>query len=366
MTLTVATTAEEARRDEARALEDVAASLVARGWEDPARETELDSLAVRLFRHQAVHNPVAAAWWRRCLEPQQPVRGWRDVPPLPVRAFKTARVASFPRRRGEAPTFLSSGTASGSRSRVHVEDLRLYEAAVAAGFRRHALPDRERMRLLFLAPAPTGRRSSLLHMFGVVCERFGAAGSAFLGGGPQIARRLPVELARAVAADEPIFLLGAAFAFVHAIDALAGAGRRFALPPGSRLFVTGGFKGLSREVDPRELRSLFADHFALGPGTVHHEYGMAELASQLYALEEGPFVAPPWVRWRVLDPLTLAAVRDGEAGVLAIWDVANRSTCFALRTEDLVVAVPGGLRLLGREPESAPRGCSLEADRDAR
>ena len=37
--------------------------------------------------------------------------------------------------------------------------------------------------------------------------------------------------------------MGTSFAFVHALDLLAGA--RFALPPGSRAMHTGGFKGRS-------------------------------------------------------------------------------------------------------------------------
>jgi hypothetical protein len=219
------------------------------------------------------------------------------------------------------------------------------------------------MRLLFLAPEPAGRRSSLLHMFEVLRRRFGAAGSAFLGKDAGVPpERLHRALVAACEEDEPVFLLGAAFAFVHALERLHGEAARFRLPPGSRLFQTGGFKDRSREVPRQELRALYADRLGLGTGTVHHEYGMAELASQFYGLEDGPFTAPPWVRWRVLHPLTLDPAADGEPGLLAVWDLANRSTCFAVRTEDLAVARGSALELLGRLPGSDPRGCSLEAN----
>ncbi|MFN2432999.1 MAG: hypothetical protein ABR599_09365 [Gemmatimonadota bacterium] len=359
---------EELRRREGRALDRRALELIARGWHDPAREEEVDDLAVALFHHQRRHNAPAAAWWRSAGVDPRRVRGWADVPPLPVAAWKRGRVAAFPRRGGrDEPTFLSSGT-SGSRSRVYVEDLRVYEAAVVPPFRRHALPDRPRMRLLSLAPSPEDApRSSLSHMLGVLHRALGAAGSAFLAGPDGV--RLG-ELGRALEAScaeaEPVFLLGPAFAFVHALEGLEQRSRAFVLPPGSRLFQTGGFKGRSRSVEPGALLAGFARRLGISATRVVHEYGMAELASQFYSREDGAYLAPPWVRWRVLDPLTLEPAGGDAPGVLAVWDLANRSGCVALRTEDLARARGDGFELLGRVPDAEPRGCSLEADREER
>ncbi|MGP1614920.1 MAG: hypothetical protein ACTS5Y_07705, partial [Pollutimonas bauzanensis] len=47
---------------------------------------------------------------------------------------------------------------------------------------------------------------------------------------------------------EPYALLGASYSFVHLMDELRQRGLAFSLPPGSRLFDTGGFKGQSREL----------------------------------------------------------------------------------------------------------------------
>ena len=68
---------------------------------------------------------------------------------------------------------------------------------------------------------------------------------------------------------------------------------------------------------------------------------------------------PPWVRTRVLHPLSLKPVEDGEVGILAHLDLANLGSVSAILTEDLGRLVPGGFILQGRNPGAEPRGCSL-------
>lgn len=348
------------RPAEARRLDAEILSAIARGWEDPLNEDEVNALARRLFAHQARYNPIARAWWRTAGTRADRVDGWAAVPPLPVAAYKRSRVAAFP---GRAPRFLSSGTTSVSRSRVFLESLDLYAAAILPSFRRHCLPDRARMRLLFLAPsAGEAPRSSLSAMFEVLREEFGDECSAFhaRAGALELAG-LCSALGEAQSAGIPVFLLGPAFAFVHALDGLRARGARFELPSGSRIFQTGGFKGRSRAVQPEELEAGYAELLGIPPKRVLNEYGMAELASQFYAGADRRYSGPPWVRWRVLDPLRLEPVAE-RPGVLAVWDLANRSHCFALRTEDLAIQRGDRFELLGRLEEAEPRGCSLAAD----
>ena len=77
------------------------------------------------------------------------------------------------------------------------------------------------------------------------------------------------------------------------------------------------------------------------------------------ALAERFHRGPPWVRTRVLNPLTLETLPLGELGVLAHLDLGNLGSVAAVLTEDLGREVPGGFQLLGRSPGSEPRGCSL-------
>ncbi|HSF41208.1 MAG TPA: hypothetical protein VLT87_15530, partial [Thermoanaerobaculia bacterium] len=100
------------------------------------------------------------------------------------------------------------------------------------------------------------------------------------------------------------------------------------------------------------------------PEFVVREYGMTELTSQCYTrslLGGDPdlFVAPHWVRVRVLDPETLAEVPAGTPGLLSVFDLANLGSAVHVLTEDLGVAEGDGFRLLGRAAGAELRGCSL-------
>ena len=98
--------------------------------------------------------------------------------------------------------------------------------------------------------------------------------------------------------------------------------------------------------------------------SVVREYGMTELTSQCYTgslLGEDPdlFVAPHWVRVRILDPETLAEVPAGTPGLICVFDLANLGSAVHLLTEDLGLAEGEGFRLLGRAAGAELRGCSL-------
>jgi hypothetical protein len=68
------------------------------------------------------------------------------------------------------------------------------------------------------------------------------------------------------------------------------------------------------------------------------------------------------LRFRILDPVTLEPLEDGEPGVVAHFDLANLGSAAAVLTEDIGYRFDGGLKLLGRTPEAEPRGCSVAMD----
>ena len=79
-------------------------------------------------------------------------------------------------------------------------------------------------------------------------------------------------------------------------------------------------------------------------------------------LDEGVHVEPPWARVVPVDPETLLPVPDGVVGLARIEDLANVDSAFAVQTQDRVVRVEAGFRLLGRAPGAPPRGCSIAID----
>jgi hypothetical protein len=175
------------------------------------------------------------------------------------------------------------------------------------------------------------------------------------------------ERVAALSPSATVAILATSFALVHLTDALGGD--VLALPPGSRVMQTGGFKGRSREVAAEDLRKGVARAFALDERCIVSEYGMTELSSQLWEAtlvderaRPGVYAEPPWVRVVPVDPETLAPVPDGSLGIARIEDLANVDSAFALLAQDRVRRVDGGVELLGRAPGAPPRGCSIALD----
>ncbi|HEY8427150.1 MAG TPA: acyl-protein synthetase [Sandaracinaceae bacterium] len=310
-----------------------------------------------------------ARWQREHVEPYRRLWDARGpLPAVPTDVFRYVRVASHPPER-DVRVFLTSGTTSGARGRHAFADLSLYDRAARAAARWALFPDRERMRLVMLAPSPDeAPESSLSYMLGRFDEWFGSATRWVWRGGALDVDALAAALEEA--GSEPVALLGTSFAFVHAEDALGS--RTFALAPGSRVMQTGGYKGRSREVEPGVLRAAIAARYGVPEPFVIAEYGMTELSSQMYertlrAALQGERATralwvPGWVRTTVVDPLTLRPLPPGATGVLRIDDLANLGSVCAIQTSDLAVLREDGVELLGRAPGATPRGCSLAVE----
>lgn len=331
---------------------------------DPGR---FDELALDAFAWQ--HERIAP--YRRLCAARGAapgaVAGWREVPMVPAAAFRTTVLAAAPARE----TFRSSGTAgAGERSVHHHPFPDLYRLTLDESFPRHCLAGLGRPPMLALAPdraqAPD---SSLSFMIDHVMARWAdPAASAWAVG----RRGVEVKIARSWAGarqrdGRPSLVLATAFALAQWLEALERLGLRFRLPPGSAAMVTGGFKGRTREVARGELLARLAGSLGIAPERAVGEYGMTELTSQLYtrALGGGDpevYEPPPWVRIRVLDPVTLAEAPAGAPGLIAVFDLANLGSALHLLTEDLGAAAGGGVLLLGRAAGAELRGCSLAAE----
>jgi len=338
----------------------------------PGDDARFDALARELFAFQFAH----CAPYRRFCEGRgrtpATVAHWHAIPAVPAGAFKELALRSFPAER-ELHVFRTSGTAAERRGALHLDTLALYEASLLPGFRRGVLPELApgaRARLRILAPAPAeAPDSSLSHMFGVALAALGDGDSGFdVRRGALDASGLVAALERACAERAALALCGTAFAFVHLLDELAGRGARFALPAGSRVMETGGFKGRSRELPRAALYGGLEDALGVPAERIVNQYGMTELGSQFYDSvlcrpgEPRRKLGPPWARVRVVDPETGDDAAPGAAGVIRIHDLANTGSVAAIETADLGRAVAGGFEVLGREPGAEARGCSIAAD----
>ncbi|MEM7145444.1 MAG: hypothetical protein AAF591_09925, partial [Verrucomicrobiota bacterium] len=200
--------------------------------------------------------------------------------------------------------------------------------------------------------------SSLSHMMGVLTRFLGAPDEAFLIGTSGTINY--DALARFANQNEPRILFGTALAFLNLIEQNESIP---ALPPGSWLFETGGYKGTGRTLEKTEFYQQLEQNFAVPADHIINEYAMTELSSQFYTSGlHHPHRAPHWLRARVINPATNTEVADGESGVLHITDLANLGSCLAVATRDLAVRRGTDFELTGRDPDALPRGCSRTAD----
>jgi hypothetical protein len=226
----------------------------------------------------------------------------------------------------------------------------------------------ERIRMGILFPDERAMpNSSLAHYLALAVRHFGAEVSLYLiGEGGIDFERAFTELSRAEETGEPYALLGASFSFVHLMDEMARQGKRFALPAGSRLLDTGGFKGQSREPGAAEFYDQLSAMFGVPKRSCINMYGMTELSTQFYddGNETSPSVksGPHWIRTRAVDPLSGEDVPQGEIGILAHTDLAHFNIVTTILTEDAGVAVEGGFLLLGRADGAEARGCSMAVE----
>lgn len=231
-----------------------------------------------------------------------------------------------------------------------------------------------KMRMLFLGPtAEDFPNSSLGYMFSEIRKEFGDEKSAvFFSPTGVDAEGLQQALENASQARAPIFILGTALALLECMEKFAQTGRKFQLPPGSRLLDTGGYKGRQIEVSREAFQQRLSETFGVPREYLLNEYGMTELSSQFYASRLPgipnytsrftPYAShfpPPWVRVAAADPETLKILPAGEIGLLRIFDLANVDSVMAIQTEDLGRAWQDRIELVGRATGAELRGCSL-------
>ena len=308
-----------------------------------ATDAEFEREALRLFRYQAEHCAPYAEYVRLLgIEPAEVVRV-EDIPMLPIEIFKSHKVYC-----GEAEpqmVFTSSATTGMTQSRHYVEDLSLYEGAFTEAF-RHFYGDERECSIYALLPSYLEREgSSLVYMADKLIAQ-SAGGGFYLHDYEKLLRDMSRD-------DNPKILLGVTYALLDLAENYAPKLEN------TVVMETGGMKGKRKELPKGELHKILCSAF--GVERIHSEYGMAELLSQAYSFGEGLFRTPRWMKVLVRDVNNpFARLNAGKRGGLDIIDLATRSSCAFIATEDMGVCYEdGSFRIEGRISQSDIRGCNL-------
>ena len=325
------------RSAELRALEESVLRFIRTG------EGSFEAL---ILAAHSIQRSLCAPYNAYCKTHKDPT-SWREIPAIPLTAFRHAAIRSFT-AAGTIRSFRTSGTTGEGYGEHHFRTLELYHAAAIGGWQRIGLPTKNLFCLM--QPPSESPYSSLSCMAGWLAppERF------FLGDWDRMVKELSCE-------QKGVVLFGTALAFLGVFEWLGY--REVRLPAGSLAVETGGYKGTGRSLPKSELYALFQRHLGLEEHEIWNEYGMTELSSQFYARGLGnPHVGAPWVHSLVIDPESGNESADGQTGILRIFDLANIGSCCALQTRDLAIRRSEDFELIGRDPAALPRGCSRPAD----
>jgi hypothetical protein len=327
---------------------------------------DFDALALELFAYQFEFNAPYQAYCRAQDRTPATVGHWSQIPAVPVSAFKSVELATFPVGRAAA-VFYSSTTTGQRPSRHFFRTLSYYETSLKRGFERWVMADSpgERFPLALLVPSPgEAPHSSLTWMLEVVRRKWGTGQSRyFIERGSLEEDCLASWLDAAQRSGEPVALLGTTLAFLEFFDLCAKGSRVFQLPPGSRLMDTGGMKTQKREVSRGQFVGAVVRFLGIPEARCVNEYGMCELSSQFYAPGRSAVLqGPAWVHVRVIDQETGTPAAGDRSGLLRFFDLANVDSVLAVQTDDVGTLKDGGFVFQGRAPGAELKGCSLSAE----
>ncbi|WP_050871973.1 long-chain-fatty-acid--CoA ligase [Comamonas testosteroni] len=355
---------------------DKAASLVADLLAfiamDDCTDDQFNQLALRLFAYQYECNAPFRSFCQRRGATLRNVRSWRDVPAVPIDAFKAMELRSEPPSPAERVFMTSGTTGRAARGRHFHPQLDVYDLSMKRYFARRFMQGMERMPMGILFPDEQAMpNSSLAHYLALARSEFGSAGSRYyLNSEGLDMPALCAALEASERSGQPFALLGASFSLVHVMDALREQGRSFRLPAGSRVLDTGGYKGQSRELPLEQFYAGLSQLLGVPRSLCINMYGMTELSTQFY--DDGNAVLPSvksgphWIRSRLVEPITDRDVAAGERGILVHCDLANYNAVTTILTEDVGLWAgtqeKDGFLLLGRAEGAAAKGCSLAVE----
>jgi len=278
------------------------------------------------------------------------------IPLIPVRAFKSGPI--LPDGYTAELTFRSSGTTSMKKSSHGIAKAEMYEKAISSEFYSH-FPENEVIILALLPKYEENPESSLIWMVRYLINNDASGLSGFIQNDNPVDQHWIEQI---VLSNKKLVLFGAAFGLIDFMDQ-QNPFDSLSL----EVIETGGMKTHKREMSKEELRNRISDYFKIPKSSIHSEYGMCELHSQMYAIGSEWFTAPNWVKVSIRKADNPEhECEPGEEGKIGIIDLANLYSCPFLLTNDRgVMNENGNFRVLGRWDKENMRGCNFLIDTDS-
>jgi phenylacetate-coenzyme A ligase PaaK-like adenylate-forming protein len=307
-------------------------------------EVEFEKKALEVFHFQR-DNCLVYKEYVRILNKPEPTC-IEEIPFLPISFFRTRKIITHDKKT--EIVFKSSGTTDSERSQHFLADIELYKTSFLKSYEQFIGKPEEHVILALLPNYLEQGDSSLVFMVDELIKKSDNSLSGFvLNSIKEVQKRYRA----AIKANKKCVIIGVSYALLD----LAETGSDFSQ---ACVIETGGMKGRRRELIKEELHAILKQ--GLNLNFVMSEYGMTELLSQAYSINDGRFQTPKWMKILVrdvYDPLTFE--EEGKLGGVNIIDLANLYSCSFIATDDLGRKYADYFTISGRMDNSILRGCNL-------
>jgi phenylacetate-coenzyme A ligase PaaK-like adenylate-forming protein len=309
-----------------------------------------ENLALEIFKLQYNHNTIYKRFVDALGVSVVDITSLTKIPFLPIEFFKTQQVVTELAQPNKPLIFTSSGTTQTGTSSHHVTDVTLYEKSFTKCFDLFFGKPSDYCILALLPSYLERTGSSLVYMSQKLIDDSHHSKSGFYLDNYDDLIKTIEQLKQQ---KQKTLLLGVSYALLDLAD------KNISLSDNFIVMETGGMKGRRKEMLKEELHAVLKEKLNLE--TITSEYGMTELLSQAYSLQNGLFQNPPWMRVLTRDtndPFSFTS--PNKTGGINVIDLANINSCSFIATQDLGKIHPNNtFELMGRFDNSDIRGCNL-------
>lgn len=313
-------------------------------------ESDFFALCKEAVAFQYQNNKVYRQWCKSLSYNIDNISSVNDIPFLPISFYKSFAVTCFEDYEYE-DYFLSSGTSSMQRSRHLVYNKDFYIQNTFSCFSQFFSNIEEYCFICLLPNYLEQEHSSLICMMNAFVEKSKYKNSGFY------AHNLK-DVVTALRHNEKegikTILFGVTYALLDLVENYPDLRIKNTI-----VFETGGMKGRREELPKTEIHRILTE--SLGIKNIASEYGMCELFSQAYSLQDGVFLVPKQMQVIVKEINDYKnTLSFGKRGIINIVDLCNIDTCCFIQTEDVGRKLSeNSFEIIGRLDHSDIRGCNL-------
>lgn len=309
-------------------------------------EDNFNETALKVFQFQYKNCEIYKRYVDLIKPKNYKPKQYTEIPFLPISFFKNHIVLN----KNYTPNqfFQSSGTTKKALSKHYIATINWYEKSFIKTFELFFGNIKEYCFLALLPSYSENANSSLIYMVSSLMKISIHQSNGFYLYNHQ---DLINTLQKLKKENQKTIVFGVSFSLLDFAE--------FSPPSFENLIYieTGGMKGRKTEITKMELLNTLQNK--LNSTKIFSEYGMTELFSQAYSLQNNIYTCPPWMKILIRDSDDPFSFNENNSGGINIIDLANVHSCSFIETEDLgKKKSKTEFEIIGRMDTADIRGCS--------